>query len=404
MKTRPEIEILLCCARTYMDPDNCRRLESALRKQIDWEYLVQRAHTHGLVPLLYRNLHATCPEAVPKAVLGQLERRFYVNDLKNNFLTRELLRLLHLLKSNGIPAIPYKGPALAVAAYGNVAYRQFGDLDMLIHKQDLTRTKELLISEGYQLQLTSEREEASLKYHYHYHFVRNDSRVHVEIHWAFTRTYWSFPIDYQRLWSRLQPVALNGAHVSSFHPEDLLLILCAHAAKHYWERLAWICDVAELIRAHPKLEWEQITRQANEVRSGRILLLGLFLASDLLGAVLPEQVLARVRADPEVEWLGTQVREWLFTANSQPGPAFQRHRFYFRMRERWQDKGSFVCHLIPIYLCQAITLNEKDRAFLTLPDSLSFCYYLLRPVRLIKEHVFMPLKLLFNRFRTAIVS
>jgi hypothetical protein len=351
-----------------------------------------------LVPLLYRNLHAICPEAVPKGVLGQLERRFCVNDLKNNFLTRELLKLLDLLKSNGIPAIPYKGPALAAAAYGNVAYRQFGDLDILIHKRNLTRTKELLISDGYQLQLTGEREEASLKYHYHYHFLRNDSRVHVEIHWAFTRTYWSFPIDYQRLWSRLQPVTVNGAQCSSFHSEDLLLILCAHAAKHYWERLAWICDVAELIRAYPKLQWEQIMRQANELRSGRILLLGLFLASDLLGAELPEQVMARVRADREVKWLGTQVREWLFTANSQPGPAFQRHLFYFRMRERWQDKGSFVCHLLPIYLRQAITLNEKDRAFLTLPDSLSFCYYLLRPVRLIKEHAFMPLKLLFNRF------
>jgi hypothetical protein len=379
-------------------------MRAALREEIDWEHLIQRAHAHGITPLLYRNLHTTCPEAVPKAVLVQLERQFYLNEFKNRFLTRELLKLLDLLKSNGIPAIPYKGLALATVAYGNVAYRQFGDLDILIHKRDLSRTKELLISEGYQLQLTSEKEETSLKYHYHYHFVRHDGRVHVEIHWAFTRTYWSFPIDYQRLWSRLQPVTLNGAHVSSFHPEDLLLILCAHAAKHYWERLAWICDVAELIRAHPKVQWEQIMRQANELRSDRILLLGLFLASDLLGAVLPDQVLARVRADSEVEWLGTRVRQWLFTANGHPRPAFQKDRFYLRMRERWQDKASFVCYLLPIYLRGAMTPNEKDRAFWPLPDSLSFCHYLLRPVRLVKENGLVPLALLFKRSRAGIVG
>jgi hypothetical protein len=90
---------------------------------------------------LYQSLNTTCPEAVPKANLAQLRNYFHANAQRNLFLTQELLKLLTLFKTNGISAIPYKGPVLAVAVYGNLALRQFGDLDILVHKRDVLRAK-----------------------------------------------------------------------------------------------------------------------------------------------------------------------------------------------------------------------------------------------------------------------
>jgi len=55
--------------------------------------------------------------------------------LHNFFLTKELLELLTLFEAHCIPASPYKGPALAIMAYGNLALRQFSDLNILVHKR-----------------------------------------------------------------------------------------------------------------------------------------------------------------------------------------------------------------------------------------------------------------------------
>ena len=64
-------------------------------------------------------------------------------------MTRELTRISALLENNGVCVIPWKGPILAAAAYGDVALRQFGDLDILVREQDAMRAKDLLLASGY---------------------------------------------------------------------------------------------------------------------------------------------------------------------------------------------------------------------------------------------------------------
>ncbi len=146
---RPETELLLCCARISSDSSRAEQLRALLHKDLDWAVLRRIAHQHGVVPLVYWRLSNTCPEAVPTAVLDRLRGDIHANSLRNLSLTRELLRLLNLFEAQGIFAIPYKGPALAAFAYGNLALRQFADLDILVRKHDVPRAKEVFISAGY---------------------------------------------------------------------------------------------------------------------------------------------------------------------------------------------------------------------------------------------------------------
>ena len=62
-------------------------------------------------------------------------------------------------------------------------------------------------------------------------------------------------------------------------PEDLLILLCVHGSKHAWEQLKWTCDVAELVRRRPTLDWSRILFQADEWGCRRIVLLGLGMAN-----------------------------------------------------------------------------------------------------------------------------
>src|SRR5918994_94858 len=118
---RPEIELLLSCAATYQDPQAADRIRALLQEEVDWEYLLRMAYRHRTAPLLYWNLNAVCPQAVPKTALYQLRDHFHANNLRNLFLTRELLRLLNLFAAHGVSAVPFKGPALASLAYENLA-------------------------------------------------------------------------------------------------------------------------------------------------------------------------------------------------------------------------------------------------------------------------------------------
>ena len=45
-------------------------------------------------------------------------------------------------------------------------------------------------------------------------------------------------------------------------PEDLLRLLVLHGGKHVWERIAWLADVADLLRQHPDLDHAVVAQTA----------------------------------------------------------------------------------------------------------------------------------------------
>jgi hypothetical protein len=363
--TAPEKELLLCCARSAIDSDTVGRMRTVLQESIDWSILLQTALSHGVMPLLYRSLSSTSSDAVPKGFLEQLRAAFYANAAHNALLTKELLKLLRLLEIHGIPALPFKGPVLAVSVYGNLALRQFGDLDILLREQDAERAREILLSNGYRRlsQISAAHAAAFHRARKVYELMRHDEKVLVELHWAITSWTFFFPLNPARLWDRLETQSLDDRLVRTLAPEDLLLILCVHGAKHYWSKLGWICDVAELLRLHPGLKWTVILIEARLLGGRRILCLGLFLAHVLLGASLPVEVWKEINADPVVRWLAAKVETRLFAQHHAPPSAVSDMAFYLGLRERIRERVSCALYLgylrLPTRVKAAILLSAQ---------------------------------------------
>ena len=70
-------------------------------------------------------------------------------------------------------------------------------------------------------------------------------------------------------WESLRTVTLAGRRVHTLAPEPLLLFLCSHGAKHMFERLGWICDVARFLIVTPDLDWPAILTAARHARALR---------------------------------------------------------------------------------------------------------------------------------------
>jgi Uncharacterised nucleotidyltransferase len=391
-----EAHLLLACSRTTLDSRATEKIRFLLKNELDWNYVLQKAGEHFVMPLVSRSLN-TFPEAVPEAILQRLRSDFFAHARRNLFCTRELLKILTLMAENGIRAVAYKGPVLSASAYGNVVLRSFVDLDILVHERDVLRAKELLLSRGFQtlLQLTKAQENAHLRSRHQKDIVlvHSDLPISVELHWRIASLF-LFPLDSDLLWQRLETITLGGTNVANVSPEDMLLILCVHGAKHSFKRLEWICDIAELIRANPQMDWNQVVGQAANLRSKRMLSLGLLLATDLLGATIPYEVTLMIESDPKVKTLAARVLTSLFRDNGNPSHEFTDtnilvyfkeewlNRILCNLKEEWGDRTLLSIQHYLHRLNKAVTPNAEDKELLSLPSFLSFLYYLIRPVRL----------------------
>jgi len=242
VQAKAEVRLLLGCARTHVDSAIAEQIKSLLQHELDWPYVMRLALRHKLGALLYWNLNAICPNAVPADVLSQMRRQFYANFKHSQRLTDELLGLLDLFHAHGIEALAWKGPALAAAIYHNPALRLSSDLDILVHKRELLQAIVLLRSRGYRqtFKLGHAWEAISLPFRHAYGFVDVTGTLNVDLHWRISQSYFACRLDTEQLWTQLAPVSINGAVIPSLAPEQLLMILCMHGARHTWMRLVWI--------------------------------------------------------------------------------------------------------------------------------------------------------------------
>jgi len=374
---RNEHELLLCCSRTFADATLISRLQGLATNGIDWEYLFLLARRHSVLPLLYLQLDRHARDLVPPDQLRKLKQQHVENSARNTLFTAELTRLLTLLADAGIDAIPYKGPLLGLVAYGNIALRRFVDLDIIVQKQDVLRAREILLAQGYTpaKSLSLDQQELLLRTQHNMQFSRDNHRLIVELHWEVAPHLFASTVDANQLWQNLVTVDLNGTEVKSLSPEDLLFSLCVHGSRHLWERLAWICDIAELI-ARQDFDWQALLRRAASADSERMFLLGPKLAEQLLQAQLPTVVKERCDSDERLSSLAGNVVTHLFNGTEHV-PATSREIFKYNIGVR-KTVGARAR-----YILYAFSPTDGDLATRSLPASLSFLYYLTRPFRLL---------------------
>jgi hypothetical protein len=345
--------------------------------EVDWEYLFRLARRHSVVPLLYVQLERHASDLVPQEKLAELKRHYLENAARNTILTAELCGLITSFADAGIEAIPYKGPVLALFAYDDLALRRFVDLDVIVKKTDVLKAREVVLAQGFtpSKSLSLSQQELLLRTQHNLQFSRDNHRLIVELHWEVAPHLFASTVDADTLWQNLVTIHLNGTEVKTLSADDLLFSLCIHGSRHLWERLGWICDVAELISRH-EVDWNALLNRAANADSERMFLLGLYLAEQLLDAPLPVEVKQRCDADERIPLLAETIIEHLFNGTTHV-PATSREIFKYNLGVR-KTVGARAR-----YLLHMLRPTDSDLGARELPAKLSFAYYLMRPFRLL---------------------
>jgi hypothetical protein len=381
-------QFLVHCLRAFLAAEGTPS-ETPPAEAVDWGSLVHLAAFHRVAPLLDRSLREGCPPAVPAAVRADLAA--YVRSLSSRslLLTGELVRLLKQLEAQGVLAIPFKGPALACLLYGDPALRHFDDLDILVRRQDFSAAKSVILSLGYQ-------PKEQYVYHESFMLARGSTELVVELHWDIMPEDFPLRLDLEGIWERRASLPLGGAQAATLSPEDLLLFLCLHGSRHQWLRLQWLCDVAQLIRRYPSLDWEKVMEQARIAGGRRMLFLGIYLANDILGAPLPPEIEQKVRRDPPIAKLAGQVKWRLFEGPLQLFKPWKRADFRSQLMDRAWDRLSCLSRR---WLDILTTPRSTDWNSLPLPDALFPLYYVIRPLRLAGKYALRAVSQFFHRHK-----
>jgi Uncharacterised nucleotidyltransferase len=348
-----------------------------IRDSFRWPLLFQYAEEQGVVPLLSALKSNLDHELVPPEVRDKLRELQRAQTLFALQLTVELFRVLEHFAKAGIEVLVTKGPALAVRCYGDPGMRQCSDLDLVLREADIRRATQAMLDLGYQPRIPLTAIDAK-KMPGEYAFRKLGTGLLVEFHTEQTFRYHPRRLQIEKLFERRAFVAIDGRRIPALSLEDELVLICVHGAKHFWERLKWIADVAALVSRQP-LEWDRAVAVAREVGAERILRLALRIASDVLDAEFPVHINAEVSSDRTVAKLAGQIKTRLASSEPRGVGILQRALFRIRMRGGFLQGAAYLLRL-SLSPTEEDWLPGKEATRPAFLDALS------RPLRLAKKH------------------
>jgi hypothetical protein len=371
--------VLLCAlASAELSGEQIERIANWDFTAVDWQEFIRLAEHHGITPLAARNLieHA---RGLPEGIDATLRSSYELNLKRGLWFAAELARIVRNFDLQGVPVMPFKGPVLAQSVYGDPGLRSFSDLDLMISPADFERAKHTLAEIDYRpaKELRPAVERFWLRNGYEQSFNGASGKNLVELQWAVLPHFYAVDLNFEEVLGRCEYEIVGGCQMRCLSPEDSVILLSLHAAKHLWGRLIWLVDIAETLR-HKTIDYQAAFSLARDIGVGRILGVTFWLVKNVLLGDLPEAAEKMIAADSSVPALGQEFAERMARAATYDFASTQYFQLILKLRERRSDRLRYLWRL----LC---TPGEGDIAVLRLPEALFPLYRVVRMARLMRK-------------------
>ncbi len=386
-----EFEFLCALTGTELSPEGRERLARCNFSALDWSEVLRLAEYHGVLPLAARNLIETA-RGLPLEIERSLRSAYEENVRRSLWFASELARIMRHFECKQLRAIPYKGPVLSQLLYCDLALRRFSDLDLLISSTDFERTKEALAEIGYRpaTDLTPAVERFWLRTGNERSFDGAAGKNLVELQWALLPHFYAVDLFVKDLMARASRAVVGGCEMPCLSPEDSLLVLCVHAAKHLWMRMIWLSDIAETLRSQSQaqtqtqsVDYSLVFSRARALGIMRILGVSFWLVKNVLRAEIPKPAEDMIAADPRVPALGREFAERLARGAAYDFESTEYFRLILKLRERRGDRWRYLWRLV-------WTPGTGEIAAVRLPEAFFPLYRIVRVGRLARKLVSPP--------------
>ena len=318
--------LLVACVRAPFDQSSRAEVEAALEDGPDWIWVFNTAHVNRVFPFLYFGLRPF-PERVPPNVRGFLEADHRKVVRRNGALLGVARAVTEALRSADVPGMVMRGVSFLETIYGGtLGLRDFGDIDLLVRRGDLERTKKCLRDLGLGPSPGALDDRYYERHHLHLSWQREQGQAVIELHWSLDHKYTSYAIDTGAVFDRASWHDLPNSELLLMDPGDELIAACVHAFKHdplvrhylghlahaspaFPDRhLAHLADLTGLVSRGGGRDWNTVVSRCREWRAGEAVWALLTQAKDVLGTEVPGEVLSELRP-PAASWLERRVAD-----------------------------------------------------------------------------------------------
>ena len=261
-----------------------------------WGVLFSLARMHKLSSLLYNKIRsADFHGEIPAAVLTRFHDQYFGTIARNTLIFHELTHVLQWIRGANIPVIALKGVHLSDIVYGKWGLRPMNDVDLLVRREDLQETINILMNRQYQKAM---RPTDGPRVYSHYTPLTRKKGVFIELHWALAEPQLNNLIDIKGIWHRAKPARIANVDVLVLSPEDLIVHLCVHTALVHVFRgqLRSLFDIVQVIQFYGNdIAWSTVEDIAFQWGVERSVYLVFALARRFAGLSVPEDFMARLR-------------------------------------------------------------------------------------------------------------
>jgi Uncharacterised nucleotidyltransferase len=260
--------------------------EQALDAWHEWK---QRVHferldagSYRLLPLIYHNLKAECPN---DPLMGRLKGIYRNTWYKNQILFHHAAIVLSALHHAGIETMSLKGASLVELHYGDRGLRHMDDIDLLVRPQQALEAMRVLKEAGWQP--SHQHPEVWLSYEHAAEFRDGANRI-VDLHWR---------VD--DFWEAAVKIKIDGIETSALNASDQLLHVCVHGAN--WNvvpPIRWVVDAMTIMQSSSLIDWNRLIEQAQKRQLTLLMHETLSYLRDLLEAPVPPVVLQTLQDEP----------------------------------------------------------------------------------------------------------
>lgn len=369
----PEFELALTCCRLKPNEAHFLRQQELAAIGLDTRKVLELGIRHKISPLLYCNLRCHPSGTFSDELMDKLSEQHKRNRrrvLQALQATHELVRA-----GQGLRLLAMKGLDVAARAYGDLAVRHVGDIDILIAPEQLEEAITILKAQGWSIDqpeiLSGTHRNILFRSHQDCTLSRKGF-PQMELHWRAMHNPFEFPIDD---WWTLAVSKKSNLGIPGLNNEDLFIYLCLHGAKHGWGRLKWLFDLANVLDTHD-IDWRELWQRADQLGAGLAIQQGLLLALQYCGIDLSLEIKNGFR-------YGINPFQWKAIYTFQQGPELWMEYPPARLKlYKWINRIQTVRRIEVLFWHCAMIFYPTidDYRLLKLPSWLHPLYFPLRPI------------------------
>lgn len=273
------------------------------------------AEKNGVSPIV---AHALTTHIGDKVDLpGHWQESFLEMENRISEYMRELDRVADALTERGTPLLALKNSGITRNLYRHPGASPMGDLDVLIDPKQFHAAHKVMEELGYVLKFRNEYENEDIDEAFagggaeYSGTLPSGRNLWFELQWRPIAGRWITHEQEPKAADLLaRSVKCDGNNVLLLSPEDNLLQVCLHTAKHSFIRAPGFrlhTDVERIVTTQD-IDWDLFTRRVKELRVKTATYLSLAMARSLLGSPVPTKVLDAIKPPA---WKVRVMTKWL---------------------------------------------------------------------------------------------